>query len=619
MLSRGVSVGIALAFSLIGLNWSVPANLDSDTILQSLMSIQNLTLFYWAQDRYLNLMPFLAGWIRDPQANFIAILVATGATFFLLLEVISDTVAGICFPQQRPVARLTMLLSLILASVVVFGAVGLYNFAYAAQPYGISYLLTIVAWRLVFRKDRPSGAEWVLVTATLLIASGLNPSVLLASLAIFFAITVNRPCLKSLLAMVISTVAYFFWGRIKKATPESGAINYTDFVFDDVIGKLVSTLKIFERDTGHLVPATATLALVLVLSVSGAGCQRSKPCRIFSWVLAIFAVAWWVVFANNTWVSMNDGMTRYFFPSLMAIAVFVALRLTQLLVVRGTWIRNAALLILCGGSLVAMVRPFVPLGQYAVFSNVAQVQGYAQSRRVRLFAGNYWMAWPANQTFNAKAFRAARDSSGEAYTVAMRGSVNRAAIDEMLLYDHRHGIRTRAVCVGDPVAVCREQLTSTTSFFWDFVEAGDCSARCYLFEVASIQFRPDAPTGPDLASKISISLDAKVNPGFVYVLVSISNHSDQILSTYSSRGNLKLSWRVIPLVPESLGEPGWDARQDLLFALAPGQTRIEPLALPTPERPGRYRIEVSLVQEGVAWMHDLGMKVATATVDVSQP
>jgi hypothetical protein len=61
----------ALLFSILCLNWSVPVNFDADTILQSLMSTQKVTLFYWGQDRYANFLPFIYSWIKSPKLNLL--------------------------------------------------------------------------------------------------------------------------------------------------------------------------------------------------------------------------------------------------------------------------------------------------------------------------------------------------------------------------------------------------------------------------------------------------------------------------------------------------------------------------------------------------------------------
>ncbi len=40
------------------------------------------------------------------------------------------------------------------------------------------------------------------------------------------------------------------------------------------------------------------------------------------------------------------------------------------------------------------------------------------------------------------------------------------------------------------------------------------------------------------------------------------------------------------------------------------------MILDLPDRAGRYRLEFSLVQDGVVWFHDLRMSVATLVVSL---
>ena len=57
-------------------------------------------------------------------------------------------------------------------------------------------------------------------------------------------------------------------------------------------------------------------------------------------------------------------------------------------------------------------------------------------------------------------------------------------------------------------------------------------------------------------------------------------------------------------------EPEWITRKDLYFTLEPGATQVETILTELPSRPGDYFFEVTLVQDGVAWFHKLGMATA---------
>jgi hypothetical protein len=104
------------------------------------------------------------------------------------------------------------------------------------------------------------------------------------------------------------------------------------------------------------------------------------------------------------------------------------------------------------------------------------------------------------------------------------------------------------------------------------------------------------------------------------VAVLIENTSDEIFSTLSSKGPIRISWRFIPLDAEGqLKEnPAWSARKDLNFSLKPGQKETEKLSIALPPRAGPYQLQVSMVQEGVAWFHDLGMVIPKHLVEVSK-
>lgn len=124
----------------------------------------------------------------------------------------------------------------------------------------------------------------------------------------------------------------------------------------------------------------------------------------------------------------------------------------------------------------------------------------------------------------------------------------------------------------------------------------------------------------ELASKIRLSIQVETHVSDLDIAVMIENTSNEIFSTLSTKGPTRLSWRFVridtglPLKESS----EWVGRKDLNFTLKPGQTKTEKLKIALPTLEGRYQLEVSLVQEGVAWFHDLGMVVPKHQVEVSK-
>jgi hypothetical protein len=118
----------------------------------------------------------------------------------------------------------------------------------------------------------------------------------------------------------------------------------------------------------------------------------------------------------------------------------------------------------------------------------------------------------------------------------------------------------------------------------------------------------------DQASAIRLSANAERVGDVVEVALTITNQSAQDLHAISKEWPIRLSWRFVPLDAQGIAitQPGWDARKDLYFSIAAGQTHLEYLTIPMPKRSELlYALEVSLVQEGYYWFHDAGMAVAT--------
>ena len=75
-----------LAVSTLTVIRYAPPYLNADTILNGVMSLQNVTLYFWGQNRLLNLLPFAAMWVGDAGLNLgLQIGIASASLFGLLL------------------------------------------------------------------------------------------------------------------------------------------------------------------------------------------------------------------------------------------------------------------------------------------------------------------------------------------------------------------------------------------------------------------------------------------------------------------------------------------------------------------------------------------------------
>jgi hypothetical protein len=123
---------------------------------------------------------------------------------------------------------------------------------------------------------------------------------------------------------------------------------------------------------------------------------------------------------------------------------------------------------------------------------------------------------------------------------------------------------------------------------------------------------------PELFSGISInllSLTKKEN--HLYIQIDIVNHSSQTLPAESSSGNpFRLSWRMLNAAQ---GDTmlGFDTRGDLISDIPAGEHALMTIVTVPPTEKGKYSVEVSAVQESIAWFHNRGMLPARSTQTIN--
>lgn len=129
----------------------------------------------------------------------------------------------------------------------------------------------------------------------------------------------------------------------------------------------------------------------------------------------------------------------------------------------------------------------------------------------------------------------------------------------------------------------------------------------------------DAPPDETQARGIHLGASiAKADRDSMEAIVRIRNDGSRALHSMSRAGSpLRLSWRFVRL-PSSGPEPGWDGRQDLMISLLPGEQEDVKVSMRPPSEPGLYDLQFSLVAEGHAWLHDLGMAVSHTKVELAE-
>lgn len=121
------------------------------------------------------------------------------------------------------------------------------------------------------------------------------------------------------------------------------------------------------------------------------------------------------------------------------------------------------------------------------------------------------------------------------------------------------------------------------------------------------------------ARDLAASYAVKIAPAqqavdeLLFLDVDIKNNGTQIWS-HQGRGTFSLSYRW----RDSNGQfiPGEGLHIALDRSVAPGQTVAMELPIEPPARPGSYQLAVELVQEGVAWLSELGVPSLDLPVEI---
>jgi hypothetical protein len=148
-----------------------------------------------------------------------------------------------------------------------------------------------------------------------------------------------------------------------------------------------------------------------------------------------------------------------------------------------------------------------------------------------------------------------------------------------------------------------------------FIGWPDCRARTF-----PASFSVGRPPSNELPKMIFVTAGEVQRRGNLLAFtVHIHNASDELIPA-TSVAPIRVSWRFasdggsrIPM------DQGWNTREDLVGDIAPGSEQSQVVTCEVPRQPGHYRLEVSLVAEGLYWFHDRGMSILTFSDAIAVP
>ncbi len=455
---------LCFALSPLLVNRYAPEFMDADTVMQALMSTQRVTLFFWGQDRYANVLPLLLSPIADPMWSLRLHLLVNAAAFFLFLEAVSH-VLSLAWTKPPTLQRRLLLFSLPFGlALCLLRPFALYQFCVSAQPYALS--MTLLIWAALVYQQRFVGRALLIASAVLLFVSiGLNPANLLIVLALFaFSVWTGTPR-EWRGFVVIATVSFGAWTVLSATNPVHAPSSYLAFGgFRALVGSLKRSLLNLGDVALRVRYVVGVIGVLLVAALAlGPPKLPNKLRRALLFSIA-FSMAWWLFFLCNRWVQDNGSPFRYFFPlffaPIVAITVWIVGYLEDRHFARGAV--AIAGVCLCAFAVWAS-RPWTPLAEYKALAAVAEPLKDAKSMHIHYFAGDYWLGWP--MVF------ALRAENVQAFGVFDRGIALRDRMLGALRGELRRGQRPLAMCIGTPISTCQEQLLEATGGHWSGPQA----------------------------------------------------------------------------------------------------------------------------------------------------
>lgn len=443
---------VLLAFFTV--NRYSPEFINADVILNSVMSLQNITLFYWGQNRVVNILPLVIYPIRDPALNLFACLMMSTIVFYLLIWFWADRLSKSNDSDERSaLVRRAIFLSLSTIILLIFKPSAVFEIVTWHIEYTLSYLLLGGAFFYDGEK-RKSGPVIFLVTAFLLaLAIGVNYSTIIPALALAVGyVFVQRKIDKgSLVFGFLAAGLFLSWIFVSRLYPGSG-ISYYGFHF----AKIPAYLPLVAGNILDAISLNNALVVMLVLCLLRILALRLSPEKALAdfsrrgayiVTLVVFSIGWFLLFATNTWVAANEFRFRYFIPILFAGLILLSFAIKDIALffnTRQNHILSGALIAVL---MIFLAHPVVLPRDYPIFQRIdavipIDVDGYA---------GDYWSVWPAVM----KDLMADKNSSGFAY----RAVGNRDNVIRSLSGNKRGRGKLVIGCLKSSVDECHKQIS----------------------------------------------------------------------------------------------------------------------------------------------------------------
>ncbi len=351
----------------------------ADSLLTVLVSTQRWTPFFWGQDRFGMLVPFVVMPIRHPLANLLAQGWLMTAAALLAPFVMARFLTGRAGPWLAIGACSNTLFLLVATPAVQFDWL-------VAQPYGLSISLGFAA--LVLAADVPRVPAALTALVLLALACWVNIGVGLM-LAIATVIVGSRPvrllALVAMATMLASLVARY------GATAHTVTSLAAPRQWLDGWRQLLEGLPGVTASPGTVIGIAVGTAVAVVWLCRSSGLP---PWRLAAAIVAMAAITWLVV-GMSLWVGMNRYVFRYMYPTLMIAGVGVSIVVAALFATRAKALAAAALTAWAAAAVVRYGTPSLARVERDIDARFGAKTAAVLHSGATVVGGDYWRVWPA--------------------------------------------------------------------------------------------------------------------------------------------------------------------------------------------------------------------------------
>lgn len=387
---------------------------DADSLVPALISLQKLTLFYWGQNRYGNLLPFLCSWIHGINLNFQA------QAYLRALGGASIPLFIFCFTGLRARFAAAYCIALALA-FLPYSDMGNYAVWVEAEPYGNSVLLLLGAF-LIHRGNgcRLNGRDLARAACALLLvctALYLNGALILFALPLWLGYAILFPRAGNWWFLAFLLVGYAFSSTLSALYGQEYfvAFNYSRLAFH--LANLPHLWASFTSKASaaiiiaYLVVIAAGLAAVQVahLRTRSPDAPALNPLVLKSLLVLGTAALYLAVIANMEWVSLNAFAFRYFWFAFVMASPVCAIALTEGIAACASLapsmpksapgiIATLAAVGLAATAVVCKLAPFETPPSFVEQprrEDALALAALARRYEASFVSGDYFMVWPA--------------------------------------------------------------------------------------------------------------------------------------------------------------------------------------------------------------------------------